>query len=286
MNEEENIHEKSINNNKKQLCYVRYTYDRSGAQLLDIIYNYQYCFLNSECCEYVGAIKRRHVRQPKLYEESCNNTKELINYLNFPNKIMNNDVNKLTMIETNDNTSKIITPQFSKFLYNNCECNLCPIKTDVIKNEFIVCVHIRRGDVQKNNKWSSRYTDDKYYLDLIKHINNIKPDAKIYLFSEKCFEKEENYEQYENLGCIFMLGGSLVEAFNYFIQCDLFIMASSSFSIVPAVIKQHGTCIYMWNKYFTPMEHWTICNDIEKDIVNIKKLIDTKINVHNKLSDK
>ena len=40
----------------KQLYVSRYTYDRSGAQILDIIYCYQYCFNNNY--EYIGAIKK------------------------------------------------------------------------------------------------------------------------------------------------------------------------------------------------------------------------------------
>ena len=78
-----------------------------------------------------------------------------------------------------------------------------------------------------------------------------------------------------------MLGGTLTEAFNYFIQCDLFIMASSAFSIVPAIMKKNGLVIYVWNKYFTPIDDWIICNDINEDIkhvkTNIKKYI---INQH------
>lgn len=267
----------------KQQYYVRYTYDRSGAQLLDIIYNYQYCIMNNKEnknneMEFMGAVKKRHIRHPHLYNASCENTEQLIQYLNFPNKIINDDTSKMTLLTTNENTPKIIQPIFSKYLFNNCKSNLYSIKNEDKQDEFVVCVHIRRGDVKKDNKWKSRYTDDSYYLNLIKYIINIKPDSKIYLFSEKCFESEEKYSEYKKLGCIFMLGRSLVEAFNYFIQCDLFIMASSAFSIVPAIVKQNGICIYVWNKYFTPMDDWVICNDIDKDIDNIKQNISDKIN--------
>ena len=67
-----------------------------------------------------------------------------------------------------------------------------------------------------------------------------------------------------------MLDTSIIEAFNFFIMCDIFIMSSSSFSIVPAIIKQNGISIYIESKYFKPLDHWIIDNKKEA----IKKYIE------------
>ena len=76
------------------------------------------------------------------------------------------------------------------------------------------------------------------------------------MFSEASFNNDPNKDKYLELGCVLKLGTSLEEAFNYFIQSDIFIMASSAFSILPALYKKDGLVIYTWNKYFTPLEGW------------------------------
>jgi hypothetical protein len=67
------------------------------------------------------------------------------------------------------------------------------------------------------------------------------------------------------------LDTSLTEAWSYFIQSDLFIMASSSFSIVPALYRPNDNVIYTWNKYFTPLNKWEngTLNDKIKFIKNL-----------------
>ena len=68
---------------------------------------------------------------------------------------------------------------------------------------------------------------------------------------------------------------SLEEAFNYFIQCDIFIMASSAFSHVPALYKKNGLIIYTWSKYFKPLKHWIDSDDINVKKKSIKKFIES-----------
>lgn len=247
------------------MYYSYYTYDRSGAQLLNILQNFYYCFKNN--LEYCGPIKNKKYSSVKYYNQNISETKKLINFLNIPNieDKKNNLINKYD-INFNDNFLNLIQTQVKP--------NLKIIHDKI--DDFIVCLHIRRGDVQKNNRWSFRYTDDEYYFELINEIKIHKPNSKIYLFSEKCFLKEQNYHKYIELGCILMLGTSLEQAFNYFIQCDIFIMASSAFSHVPALYKKNGLVIYTLSKYFKPLNHWIDSNDINIKKKSIKQFIEMK----------
>ncbi len=146
--------------------------------------------------------------------------------------------------------------------------NLSNIKTD---SEFIVSIHIRRGDIGPGDK-NLRYTPDDYYFFLIDEIYNYKPDAKIYIFSESSFAKQSNYSKYSQLNCIFKLGTSMTEAFNYMIQSDIFIMSASSFSVIPALYRRQGLTISVPSKYWTDLVDWT-CGSIDEKKDAIKKFI-------------
>ena len=233
-----------------------YTRDRSGTQLLDILYNYYYCFKNN--VDYGGPVWLKRYNKTYLYIVAIRNTEKLIKFLNIPN-IENKHEYEIEIIK---NGYEEFSTEFLELLHNSCKPNLENIKENT--NDFVVCLHVRRGDVDENGRWKFRYTHDEYYFSLINEIQKYKPNAIIYLFSEKSFYKEKNLDKYKNLGCILKLDTSLEEAFNYFIQCDIFIMASSAFSIVPALYKKHGLIIYTWNKYFTPLKNWISENDIEE----------------------
>ena len=69
------------------------------------------------------------------------------------------------------------------------------------------------------------------------------------------------------------LDTSLEEAFNFFIQCDIFIMASSAFSHIPAIYKKNGLIIYTWSKYYIPLYDWIDSDNIEDKKNAIKNYI-------------
>ena len=247
------------------IYFSYYTRDRSGAQILDILYNYYYCFKNN--IYYGGPVSKKRYNNNYCYMVAKINTEKLITFLNIPN-----------IEKKNECESKIIDSKYQEFsieflelLHNSCKPNLINIKEK--KNDFIVCLHVRRGDVTENGRWGYRYTCDEYYFSLINEVQKYKPNAKIYLFSEKLNFKQEDINKYINMGCKLKLDTSLEEAFNYFIQCDIFIMASSAFSIVPALYKKHGLIIYTWNKYFTPLNNWISETNIEVKKKCNKKLL-------------
>ena len=236
------------------MFFSYYTYDRTGFQLTNILCHYFYCYQNNLI--YGGTIPKNKCRgNRKYYLRWIRDTKGLINFLGIPNN--KPPINPKFSKEGN---IRDLTNDFRDLLYNNVKPNLQPIKKN--NSVLIVSIHVRRGDVSSNGRWSFRYTPDDYYFTLIEEIYKYKPDAKIYIFSEESFPKQSNYSRYRKLKCIFILGGPLVRPFNYFIQSDIFIMASSAFSFVPAYYRRNGLTISVPSKYFREFDDWT-CGSID-----------------------
>ena len=232
--------------------YIR---DRSGTCILNIFYYYQYCINNK--LKYSGPIVNQNILKSKKlryhYKKNMNTTKPILTFLNIPQieDNENNENNENKILSNKHIENIVITSEFCQLLYNNCKNNLYEIKK---AGEFVVCIHIRRGDVCKEGRWKERYTPNEYYVELIKVIKKYKSNAIIYIFSEK--KTDEPFDVFKEMGCKLMIETDIIETFNYFIMCDIFIMSSSSFSIVPAIIKQNGISIYIENKYFKPLDHW------------------------------
>ena len=234
--------------------YSKLRKDRSGAQILDMLYCYSFSINNN--FHYKGAwfyYKKLRDREKKTLIE----TTKLCKFLGLPEPLVNGDKNILNKIvpeedySPNNNYNEIFNDKFKKLLIQKNKDNLIPIK-DKDKN-YIVAIHIRRGDVKNNNKWAFRYTPNSYYLKIIDSIKKEHTNSKIYIFSES--NSQESFDDFIKLGCIMKLDTELIEAYNYFIQADLLVLASSAFSIVPAIYNQNKV-IYTWNKYFQPLKGW------------------------------
>ena len=234
--------------------YSKLRKDRSGAQILDMLYCYSFSLAHN--FNYQGAwfyYKKMRDREKSYLPE----TTRLCNFLGLPEPLVNGDKNILNKIipeedySPKNNYDEIFNDDFKKILIDKNKPNLKPIKQN--NNDFIVALHIRRGDVKKDNKWSFRYTQNSYYLKIIDDIKNNHNNAKIYVFSES--KSQESFDDFTKLGCIMKLDTDLVEAWNYFIQADILVLASSAFSIVPAIYNQNKV-IYVWNKYFQPLKGW------------------------------
>ena len=228
--------------------------DRSGAQILDMLYCYSFSINNN--LHYQGAwfyLKKMRNRETETLKE----TTKLCKFLGLPEPLVNGDKNILNKIipeedySPNNDYNEIFNDDFKKVLIEKNKPNLTPIKQN--KNDYIVAIHIRRGDVKKDNKWSFRYTPNSYYLKIINDIKKENSNAKIYIFSES--NSQESFDEFIKLGCVMKLDTELTEAYNYFIQADVLVLASSAFSIVPAIYNQNKV-IYTWNKYFLPLNGW------------------------------
>tara|TARA_B100000073_G_scaffold331184_1_gene320350 strand:+ start:1235 stop:1957 length:723 start_codon:yes stop_codon:yes gene_type:complete len=235
--------------------YSYLTRDRSGAQIQDMILCKAYC--NNNNIEYLGCCYDEF-KEVSSYTQNRNlkNTVKLCKFLNFEIPVLKKSSNVVCCQKKYINA--LITPEFQKNMREKMEQNLIKIKHDE-SDEFVVAVHIRRGDVTKDGRWFFRYTDNEYYTKIIKYIKDSKPNAKIYIFSER--NSYESFDEFKNMGCILMLDTDLSEAWNYMIQADIFVMASSSFSIVPALFNTTGQILYTWNKYFKPLPTWILSVD-------------------------
>lgn len=248
--------------------YSRLTKDRTGSQIQDMLYAYSYCYKNNII--YKGACEHIHARDNDNYRmyKSINDTEKLCKLIGIPKPIIDNNIfdsDKILFDYSSQNTNEIFNKKFIELLYNNAKCNLVKINT-----EFTISLHIRRGDVRKDNKWFFRYVDDDYYIKILTAILKVKPNAKIYLFSDG----NENFNEFKKLGCILKINSDIVEAWNYFIQSNILIMGSSSFSIIPGILNINGIVVYTWSKYFEPLDHWICDNNID---IKIKKIINKLI---------
>jgi hypothetical protein len=250
--------------------YSILTKDRSGAQIQDMLYAYSYCHKNN--LRYMGAcdaVNHKRDRDVTRNMMTLRDTNILCDLVGIPKPTLSDELYKSNDIirgYVSSDTKAIFTDDFIKILHDGCKNNLKPIKE---KDDFVISLHIRRGDVQKDNRWFFRYVDDDYYLKILKEVLKIKPYAKIYLFTDG----DEEFEQFKNLGCVMMVNTDLVEAWNFFIQSDLLIMGSSSFSIVPGIFNVNGIVVYTWNKYFSPLDNWISDNDLNNKINKVIELL-------------
>lgn len=247
-----------------------YTLDRSGAQLFDILLAYFTCYQKN--INYIGAIPLKTIKKQNIYSynNNINETKKLIEFLNLPNNRNYDDKYQIKNYKGNKNFSD----EFRNILFENCKKNLWDIKKD---KEISVTIHIRRGDVTKDGRWNFRYINDDYYLELMEEIYRYSKNTIFYIFSDNDIKNSENGYKYKKFNSIFMTSTknnkrTLVEAFNYFIKSNIFIMGCSSFSHVPALFRRHGLTIFVSSKYMHALPDW-IDGTIENKKNEIKKFL-------------
>jgi hypothetical protein len=248
--------------------YSILTNDRSGAQIQDIILCMNYCHKNN--FKYIQALRDiSKIKNSYFMKKNIVFTKKLCSFLNIPEPTLISEKNK--NINNNKNIlarkKYINTALEKKFLYkirDEFDNNL-----KQINDNFFVVMHIRRGDVSKDGRWNMRYTPNSYYISIINLIHKINPNIPIYIFSES--KSDVPFDEFEKLGCILKLDTTLEEAWNYFIQADIFIMASSSFSFVPALFNKN-TVIYTWSKYFSDMKWW-VTGELEDKLQYIRDIL-------------
>jgi len=99
---------------------------------------------------------------------------------------------------------------------------------------FTVAMHIRRGDITLG-RHSKRYTPDTVYFGVAAAIFKIREDAEIHVFSDSA--EPHMFTRYLDLGIQVHLGGDALEAMAHFSTANIFVMAKSSFSFVPALLN-------------------------------------------------
>jgi hypothetical protein len=167
------------------------------------------------------------------------------------------------------NKDKIISEQFSRIVHYHKNPSI--FYTDevlkIIRNFYYytekpiienidIAIHIRRGDVDKNNL--KRYTDNNEYCQIIKSLKIKYPNYNITVFSEG---KIEDFKELELNEKYFKLNLDICETFHNLVCAKILILAKSSFSYSAALLNQN--IIYYQDFWHKPLNNW----------LNIKSLI-------------
>jgi hypothetical protein len=113
-----------------------------------------------------------------------------------------------------------------------------------------VAIHVRRGDVRRDGKWASRYTDVGYYVKAVAIIRHHWPAADIHAFSaleaSGMSRQDDNktFSQLTTMGVALHFDGSAKTDWAHFIQADIVVLAKSSFSHAAALARRRGCVVY------------------------------------------
>ncbi len=123
-----------------------------------------------------------------------------------------------------------------------------------------VCIHVRRGDVTKEN-YPNRWLSDDYYLNIIEDIKkqlNGK-EYKIIIHTQKTGFNESKFKNYNVIYDVDMQDN---ETWLDMVDSDILVLGKSSFSYGAAFIT-NGKVIYPEEGMFhPPMPDWFISNNI------------------------
>ena len=107
-------------------------------------------------------------------------------------------------------------------------------------NVLSVAIHIRRGDVGVDDKL--RYTPNHYYINITERIRSVFPQADIHAFSSiEGHTTKKDFKPFQDAGIPvhFQVEFPILETWSHFINADMFIMAKSGFSQVPALLSEN-----------------------------------------------
>ena len=257
----------------QEIRFSKLRSDSSGSKILSMLKCEAYCFQNN--LAFGGAVDRSSKYSYKNLPGYLEDCKPLCKLFGLPEPKLNTEL----FLNSNITYNEILEQNFEKtylnFLYERCKNNFNNFNKLNNVLEYIIAIHIRRGDVTSTGRWSSRYIPNSYYIGLIERLKNsankYNKNIKIYIFSEKI--TDEPFDVFEHMGCILMINKDLVQTWNYFIMADLLVTAPGAFSTTPALIRNKGHVIYTENKYMNPLSDWIMANSEQevKFIDNIFK---------------
>lgn len=172
-----------------------------------------------------------------------------------------------------DNYLEIVEKFKSKFYYK-------------FKNDYInynnkglnIGLHIRRGDVSRNNN-NIRFTENTYYIEVLNNlftfIKGLNLDINIHVYSQGTVDDFQEFANFDNV--YYPLDEDILTTFYNLIESDILVMSKSSLSYVSALLS-NKVIIYQdfWHK---PLTKWynskklnsnSILNDIKNNF-NLEK---------------
>jgi hypothetical protein len=118
-----------------------------------------------------------------------------------------------------------------------------------------IAVHIRRGDVDGNNQFRDKFTENSYILRVLSDILEITTlhglDPAICVYSEGF---EEDFKELEKLRPKFHLDTSPFTTFHNLVEADILLMSKSTFSYCAALLSD-GIVFYEFFRH-RPQSSW------------------------------
>jgi len=137
-----------------------------------------------------------------------------------------------------------------------------------------VAIHIRRGDVINDpaHPTYGRWKDNSHYLQIVKDINKVIPNAKFYIFSEGSPGDFTEFKEFNNLNLV--LNGSDINAFYNLATADILVTGQSTFSTILAYINPNKVI-------YTPCLSFTMFENYSKRFIHYTKIEDGLQDIHN-----
>lgn len=253
---------------------------RSGAAYHLLLKFYSHCLANN--LEFGGLLFESNKDESNRMSSSKKNNKEILKWKNdickilgLPNALDLDDKKtnrkNIKIINFNDNgfDEKYFNDNFLNKLHNSCK-----IYRNINKNNLVVGIHIRRGDVSPGFiKGANRYLYNKYYVNIINLIRKFNKNAVINIYSEK--KSYESFNEFRSMKCNLYLETDIHKVWTELINSHIFVMSKSSFSYVPAIYNKNIVIYHpFWHK---KLKNWLDFSDpnfeniLKNSINNLKK---------------
>ena len=146
--------------------------------------------------------------------------------------------------------------------------------TSLNRNIINISLHIRRGDVNKNQN-STRFTENQHYIDI---LNFLLPILEKYnkTYSINLYSQGEvtDFKEFEKFTIDFHLNESIFSTFHNLIHSEILILAKSSFSYLAGLYSNN--IIFYEDFWHKPQSTWYVYNrlidihnnKIKKDFLN------------------
>ncbi len=177
-------------------------------------------------------------------------------------KIYNNNVNNCKIININNDTlsiqgkieeiglDKVINDKSINNIRKNLLINL-PNKN--VDTNNLIAIHFRSGEIVN---MQDRYIHSSKYKPLLENLQHKYSNHKIIIFTSNLPPKHiDDLSTFNNLE-IYSNKPSVLETWRIFIESDVFVMGRSSFSYVPALLRNSNQITYYADFWHPKLKHW------------------------------
>jgi len=158
-----------------------------------------------------------------------------------------------------NDTNTLVRDYYSPEFLNHIRKANSLSKRSGSQSKPLVVLHVRRGDAK-----GKRRTNDQFYYNVVHDIKKHLPNADVHLFSEG---SPDEFDGYRQQGVQLHLDSTDVrEAWEYFSSADVFVMAKSSFSMVPALFNTN--CVIYTPFWHSPLDEWMVVDQSALETAN------------------